>query len=142
VSAARGKSEREVTREVLQALAYFPIEIDRQNTGGMVGAGGGYVPFGRPGNSDYTGMFTGGHYRGCKLDLEIKREGFRPERARGASRERFLRQIERLERTNAQGGAGLWVSDAIQVFVVMPKLFRGARIVFDERGYPYTEMDG
>ncbi len=139
----RTKPESQVTREVIQALAAFRYAVDlgRQNTGGFYNPRGQYVAFSSPGNSDWSGMFTAGAWRGCKLDLEIKREGFDPRRARGKERTRFLSQLDRLKRTNEQGGVGFWVSDGEQILSALPKILAGARVVFCQDGFPYLEVD-
>lgn len=139
----QGRSEAEVSREVMQALALFAgqIDIDRQNTGGGHNASGQYVAFGRPGNADMSGMVCVGPHRGKKFDLEIKRESFNPRRLRGAKRDHFLRQLDRLRRTNDNGGIGLWVRSAENLLYALPRILAGARVVFDEQGFPYLEDD-
>jgi hypothetical protein len=140
VKSPKGKPECQVTRECLQVLELFAgvIEVERQNTGGMYNAEGQYIPFGRPGNTDYLGQVVRGPWRGARLDLEFKREFFDPRRARGKQRTRFLAQRDRMERTNRGGGIGLWVSAAEQLLAALPKILAGARVEFDADGFPWV----
>lgn len=137
----RGKPESQVTREVLDVLRAYrgAVALERQNTGGCYNARGRYVAFSAPGSSDFTGCIAVGPHRGKRIDLEIKREDFDPRKARGENRERFRRQLARLEELNRSGGIGLWVRDALDLAAALPKILAGARIEFDEFGYPYLE---
>ncbi len=139
-----GRTEAQVLEQVLQALAIYGIDADRQNTGGMLNPKGQYVPFGRPGNSDVTGMIPGawGDASGRKLDIEVKREGFDPRKVRGKARERWERQLARLRRTNENGGYAAWVTDAAHVIKVLEGIKAGYRVVIGEDEWPYLTNEG
>jgi len=78
-----------------------------------------------------------GPIAGKRLDIECKRQGWRPERARGAERTRFHSQLARLRRINAEGGFGAWIDSPEYVIHILRRIREGWRIDFDERGYPY-----
>lgn len=126
--------ESVVSEHCRQVFAMFAIDCDRQNTGGMTNASGQYVQFGTPGNADFSGMLRDGR----KLDVEVKRSDFHPRRVRGKDRLRFLRQLERLRRTNAQGGVGLWVRDGAELAAALQMIVHGARVEIDDRGFCYV----
>jgi hypothetical protein len=131
-------TETQVMQQVLEALLLFGVDCDRQNTGGFVGAGGQYVRCGQPGASDIGGMLTSGPGRGKRIEVEVKRPGFNPQKLRGGKRERerWERQIARLRQTNAQGGYGFWVTDPAQVAHAMTRINEGWRVVIDGNGWP------
>lgn len=120
-----GRTEAQVLAQVLEAARNLGLDLDRQNTGAAVNPKGRLVVFGRPGNSDLSGMLPDGR----KLDVEVKREGWRPERVRGEAARRWDRQLARLQKTNAQGGVGFWTDDAGEFVDVMLRVLRGARVV-------------
>jgi hypothetical protein len=128
-----GRTEAQVLAAVLDALHIFVVDADRQNTGAAVNPSGRLVMFGRPGNADVSGMIPAGWgaASGKKLDIEVKRERFRPERLRGAKREHFERQLARLRQTNENGGYGFWCTDAAQVIHALERIRVGWRIAFD-----------
>lgn len=111
--------------QVIAAARILGLDLDRQNTGGLTDSRGQYVPFGRPGNSDLTGMLPDGR----KLDVEVKREGWIPAKASGKDAARWARQLDRLQRTNAQGGVGFWTDDSAHFLLVMRLVLDGARVV-------------
>jgi hypothetical protein len=135
------RTEAEVTRECMQVLDLFrgAIVLERQNTGGAYNASGQYVAFNRPGAADFSGFFAAGAgtRAGSRFELELKREGFDPRRARGKSRDRFRLQFERLRRLNEAGGVGLWCRSAEDLLDALPKILAGARVEFDADGFPY-----
>jgi hypothetical protein len=111
-------------RQCLDLLAVYGVACDRRNTGvaeypnadGTVRK----VRFGTPGDSDITGVLSDGR----RLDLEIKRVGKRPTAA----------QLDRLRRTNAAGGVGLWVDSSAVLVRLLPRLLAGARIEIEPNG--------
>lgn len=126
-----GRTEAQVLAQVLDALRTFGIDCDRQNTGVGVNPRGQSIRFGRPGNSDISGILPDGR----KLDIEVKREGFDPSKLRGEKLEHFERQLARLRRTNEQGGVGFWVDDAKELAeVILPELLAGGRVEESEEG--------
>ena len=120
-----GRTERQVLAQVLEAAAMLGLDLDRQNTGGATNAKGRLVMFGKPGNSDLTGMLPDGR----KLDVEVKREGFDPAKARGETAKRWDKQLARLQRTNAQGGVGFWTDDSAHFLTVMREVLAGASVI-------------
>ena len=131
-------TESQIMAQIVQALPMFAVEIDRQNTGGMRTQSGQYVRFGRPGNADLGGMFTRGPARGKRLEIEVKRRGFNPERVHGVkARKHWAEQLERMRRTNAQGGFAFWVTDSVQAVTVVRRINQGWRVEIDEAGWPY-----
>jgi hypothetical protein len=134
------RTEAEVTRECLRVLDYFrgAIVLERQNTGGFTNTSGQYVAFNRPGAADFSGFFRAGPRAGYRFELELKREGFDPRKVRGRQRDRFRLQLARLMRLNEAGGVGLWVSDAAQILEALPKILAGARVEFDDDGFPWV----
>lgn len=136
------RTEGEVLAAILDAVDVLGIELDRQNTGGayLPGKGGKeqLVRYGKRGNSDLTGMIVHGPNKGKKLDVEVKAEGFDPARTSGEARERFDRQLARLQRTNDQGGIAFWCDDAVTFVTIMRHVLDGARVV--EPGYGRPEV--
>jgi hypothetical protein len=137
------RTEAEVAAQVVEAAAMLGVELRRRNVGGMTNASGQYVPFAESGDADYYAVLPDGRH----LDLEIKREGFDPSRARGRERERFDRQLARLQRTNALGGIGFWTDDAAEALEILRHVLAGARVVEPGYGrptveYPETRSDG
>lgn len=120
-----GRTEAQVLAGVLDAARVLGVDLQRQNTGGAVNPKGRLVMFGRRGNSDLTGMLPDGR----RLDVEVKREGWDPAKARGATADRWALQLARLQRTNAQGGVGFWVDDAAEFLELMRLVLDGARVV-------------
>lgn len=120
--------EREVLRQVLEVLAIHGIDADRQNTG-AANFGGRCVRFGKKGNADISGMLPDGR----KLDIEVKRPGKRP----------TPEQFDRLHRTNAGGGVGLWLDDAECFARLLPAILAGAWVEIDDQGTPWvTDGEG
>jgi hypothetical protein len=124
-----GLTEKQVTGQVLQAAAMLGIELKRRNVGGVTDARGHYVAFAESGDADFYAVLPDGRH----LDLELKREGFNPAKARGEERERFEKQLARLQRTNAQGGIAFWCDDSLDFIMIMRHVLAGARV--DEPGY-------
>jgi hypothetical protein len=123
--------EREVQAGCLEALAMFGIDAGRQNTGvGTYSNADGstrLVRYGRPGDPDISGTLPDGR----RLDLECKRVGKRP----------TAKQLDRLMRTNAGGGVGLWVDDPAELAKVLPKLLAGGRIEVEPDGRQWIVTD-
>ena len=128
-----GMPESRVLVGVMQACAFYDVEIARQNTGAMRNAQGRLVRFGIKGNSDLTGM-TGrswGERAGLKIDIEVKKEGWKPPRPPkpgklpGKLRLRWEAQLARLRATNANGGIGFWTDDPAHAFEVLRLLKSG-----------------
>lgn len=141
----RRTPESEVLQSVLSALRSMGLDVERQNTGGRKNASGRYVPFGRRGNADITGMIPAGwvtpdgrDISGKKIDVECKAPDFRPEKLRGEKRALFDRQLARLRATNTNGGYGFWVDNPITAITVVGKIRDGWRIVF-EGDYPFLD---
>jgi hypothetical protein len=128
-----GRTEAEVQAQVVEAFRMLGIELKRRNVGAMTNPQGRTVRFADPGDADLYGILADGRH----VDLEVKREGFDPRTVRGKDRERFQRQLDRLKRTNAQGGVGTWLCDSAQVFHLMSRLAEGWRVEFDADGFPW-----
>ena len=124
------RTEAQVLSQVLEAALCLGVDLDRQNTGAGVNPSGKLVRFGTPGNTDLSGMLPDGR----KLDVEVKHEGFNPSKLRGRKREHFERQLERLKKTNAQGGVGFYTDDSEQFLTVMRHVLAGASVVEDGYG--------
>jgi hypothetical protein len=127
------RTEHEVLSQVLQAASMLGLDLDRRNTGAGVNPSGKMVRFGKPGDSDLSGQIDRGPNAGRRIDVEIKREGFNPAKARGEERERFEKQLARLQRTNTQGGIAFWCDDSLDFIMIMRHVLAGARV--DEPGY-------
>jgi hypothetical protein len=123
------RSEAEVMAQILEAADMLGIDLQRQNTGGFTNPKGQYVQCGQPGNSDLIGVLPDGR----AIMIECKRENFDPSKARGEERERFEKQLARLQRTNAQGGIAFWCDDSLDFIMIMRHVLAGARV--DEPGY-------
>jgi hypothetical protein len=137
-----GRTEKEVTQQVLDAAALLGIELKRRNVGAMVNPHGRTVRFGETGDSDWYAQIEFGPLRGRLHEVEIKREGFDPRKVRGAERERFLKQLEKLRRTNEAGGVGFWVRYAEDYLVAMRRILAGGvRVEFDADGFPWLTDD-
>jgi hypothetical protein len=137
-----GRTEKEVTQQVLDAAALLGIELKRRNIGAMVNPHGRTVRFGEIGDSDWYAQIEFGPLRGRLHEVEIKREGFDPRKVRGAERERFLKQLEKLRRTNEAGGVGFWVRYAEDYLVAMRRILAGGvRVEFDADGFPWLTDD-
>lgn len=128
-----GMPESRVMMGVVQAARFFDVELDRQNTGAMKNESGRLVRFGVKGNSDLTGMTgpTWGRLAGLKVDVECKKEHWKPPRPPkpgrlpGKLRLRWEAQLDRLRRTNANGGFGFWTDDPEHAFEVFRLLKEG-----------------
>jgi hypothetical protein len=127
------RTEAEVLTQVLQAASMLGLDLDRRNTGAGVNQAGKMVRFGKPGDSDLNGQIDRGPNAGRRIDVEIKREGFNPAKARGEERERFEKQLARLRRTNEQGGIAFWCDDSLDFIMIMQHVLAGARV--HEPGY-------
>jgi hypothetical protein len=127
------RTEAEVLTQVLQSASMLGLDLDRRNTGAGVNQAGKMVRFGKPGDSDLNGQIDRGPNAGRRIDVEIKREGFNPAKARGEERERFEKQLARLQRTNTQGGIAFWCDDSLDFIMIMRHVLAGARV--DEPGY-------
>lgn len=113
-----GATEAQVSLQVVEAAAACGIVLERQNTGLAFNPSGKVVRFGRPGDADWRAVVPRGPNRGRELEVEVKREGFRPPR-RGNARAHFERQLARMAETNRSGGLAFWVSsgpDALRAF--------------------------
>lgn len=124
-----GRTEAQVLQQVLDAARALGLDLARRNTGAGVNPSGKLVRFGRPGDSDLSGILPDGR----RLDVEVKHEGFDPARLRGEKRDHFERQLARLRKTNEQGGIGFWCDDAAEFLEIMRHVAAGARV--DEPGY-------
>jgi hypothetical protein len=135
----RGQPESQVMRECLDILWAYrgAVTLERRNVGGSYNGSGQYVAFSSPDASDFTGHVLVGPHRGKRIDLELKRGDFDPRKARGEPRERFRRQLARLDALNRAGGIGLWVRDAADLAFALDQILAGARIELDEQGFPY-----
>ena len=129
-------SEREVQRAVVAAFVLYGVEAERRNVGACKNPNGQLVTFGRPGDSDLTGIFPAhfGPAAGKRFDLEVKKEGFDPSRCYGAARRRFDAQLARLRRINECGGYGWWTSDPADVVQFLGRIREGwiVRIADDD----------
>lgn len=132
-------TETEIMGQILTALPWYGVELDRQNVGGAYSATGQYVRFNRPGDTDLAGMITCGIARGKRLEIEVKRQGFNPERVHGIkARKHWAEQLARMRRTNAQGGYAFWVTDSLQAIHVLKRIQQGWRVEIDSKGWPYV----
>lgn len=97
--------------EILAATLAFLYSVrgffERRNTG-AARHGDRYVQFGEEGTPDITGIL----WPGIPFAVETKREGWRPSNAK--ERQRFLKQLDWLERWCLAGGVGV-VSTGVQV---------------------------
>jgi hypothetical protein len=132
-----GRTEKEVTQQVLDAAAMLGVELKRRNVGAVVNPLGQTVRFGEKGDADWYAVLPDGRH----LDVEIKRECFDPTKLRGAKKAHFERQLARLRRTNELGGVGFWISDAVDFLAALRKVLDGARVEIDERGFPWVNDD-
>lgn len=137
---APAATETQVLQQVLDALLLFGLDVDRQNTGGFYNDKGQFIRCGEPGNSDLTGMLTSGPGKGKKVDVEIKKPGFNPQKLRGGQREqaRWDAQLARLRRTNAQGGYGFWVTSPEEAIATIERINQGWRVQIDDDGWPFV----
>lgn len=124
-----GRTEAQVLAQVLEAAAMLGLDLDRNNTGAGLNPKGQMVRFGRPGDADLSGTLPDGR----TIQVEIKREGFDPNRLRGAKRAHFERQLERLRKTNALGGVGFWCDDSEFFLMVVRVVLDGGSV--EEPGY-------
>jgi hypothetical protein len=128
-----GRTEAQVLAQILEAASMLGLDLSRQNTGAGINPSGKMVRFGKPGDSDLSGQIDRGPNAGRRIDVEIKREGFDPAKARGEERARFEKQLARLRRTNEQGGIGFFCDNS-EVFIrVMQIVLRGGWV--EERGF-------
>lgn len=125
----RLRSEAEVAIGVDDAIQALGLDMARQNTGAGVNPSGRTIKFGKPGNSDRTGMLPDGR----KIDVEVKHEGFNPSKLTREKKAHFDRQLERLKKTNDQGGVGFWTDDAAQCLEWLRIFIAGGWI--EEPGY-------
>jgi hypothetical protein len=137
-----GRSEAQITEQVVAAASAYGVKLDRRNVGGFTNPRGQYVACGRPGEPDWTGTLPAGPHRGKRIEVEIKREGFDPRKLRGAKRAHFERQLSRLRETNESGGFAFWISDSLDFARVLRKILEtpDVRIVF-EGDYPVMEWE-
>lgn len=132
-------TETQTMAQIMEALPWWGVEIDRQNVAGFYNASGQYVRCGRPGDADLGGMITRGVARGKRLEIEVKRRGFDPQKVRGAKAiKHWQEQLARMRRTNAQGGFAFWVTDSAEAVHVMQRINEGCRVEIDSRGWPYV----
>jgi hypothetical protein len=135
-----GRTEAQVLSAVYDALRIHGVEPIRHNVGKAVNPSGRLVMFVRPGEADIVTMLPAGwgDASGKALHIEVKREGFNPRRlGRGAAREHFEQQLQRLNEINRNGGYAAWVTSADQVVHILRRVREGWRIELDEQGYPF-----
>lgn len=133
-----GATEAQVSAQVVEAARSFGIELERRNTGFGRDSSGRGIRFGTPGDSDWRATVPSGPNRGRELEVEVKREGFRPPRPGTKARAHFDRQLARMATTNAKCGLAFWVSgglDALRVFRTIMTV-PGLSVVF-EGDYPF-----
>lgn len=134
-----GMTEAQVLAGTLEALALYGLRPERRNVGGFVNAKGQYVPCNAKGTPDID-VILPRHFApqlaGKLLRIETKREGWRPERARGAERARFESQLAYLKRINNDGGFGIWIDSPECVVHVLERIKLGWRVVLLD-GYPF-----
>jgi hypothetical protein len=125
-----GRTEAQTLAAVLDVLRIYGIEPRRTNTGGAVNPRGQLVLFGRKGDADIQTQIPAGwgDASGKTLHIEVKHSRFNPRRLRGKAREHFDRQLDRLRRTNANGGFGFWVRDAAEVIGALERIRSGWRV--------------
>jgi hypothetical protein len=132
------RTEAEVMDQVLEAAQMLGLDLTRQNTGAAeyANADGSsrQVRYGQRGNADLVGTLPGGR----TLKIEVKAEGFDPNKLSGEKKAHFDRQLERLQETNRLGGVGLWVDDSLEFIDIIKHILAGARIV--EPGYGRLEI--
>jgi hypothetical protein len=135
--------EREVLRACLAALQALGIPCQRRNTGGMVNTRGQYVRFNDSGDSDTVGVLpaTWEPMAGRMLCVEVKREGFRPDRLRGRALDHFRQQADKLRVVNRAGGVAFWVSSVDDLVRALEKIRAGWRVEIDSDGWPYLVND-
>ncbi len=132
-------TEAQVLAGTLEALAVFGLSPERRNVGGFYNSRGQYVACNSPGTPDVDVVLTrefAVHAAGKLFRIETKRGGWRPEKARGAERVRFQKQLERLKEVNAAGGYGVWVNDPEVIVHILGRIKEGWRIQFYGQ-YPY-----
>ncbi|CEF48273.1 unnamed protein product [uncultured bacterium] len=134
-----GRTEHQVLAQVLEALRAWGIDPVRRNTGAATNPSGRLVMFGRKGDSDIQTIIPAGwttpdgrDISGKVLQIEVKREGFVPAKARGKERERFRLQVAKLKQTCADGGYGFWANDAIQAVRAIQLIRLGWRVEWDD----------
>jgi hypothetical protein len=136
------RTEAEVARQVVATAGLLGIDLKRRNVAMFFNPQGRPVRCGSKGDPDWYGQIRSGPLRGMLHEVEIKREGFDPRKARGKERERFLMQLTKLRRTNEGGGIGLWVSDAGVYLAAMRRILAGGvRVEFDADGFPWLTDD-
>jgi hypothetical protein len=120
-----GLTETQILAQCLDLLACYGVDADRQNTGGVIVEDKKrdrlrYIRFGKPGNTDITGMLPDGR----KLDIEVKRPGKKP----------TPEQYARIRKTNAMNGVGFWIDDVSVLQKVLPIVLAGGRVEESENG--------
>jgi len=133
-----GRTEKQVTQEVLEALRMFGLEPVRQNVGGGVNPSGRYVAFGEPGQADWKAELPDGR----TLFIELKREGFDPAKLRGEKQAHFARQLEKLRHENERGNVAFWTDNAVLITKVLPIILAGGRVTEDVDGRLVVEPRG
>jgi hypothetical protein len=128
------RTEAEVSRQVVEAAQMLGIELKRRNIGAFANPKGRMVRCADVGDGDFYAVLPDGRH----LDLEIKLEGFDPNKLTGEKKAHFDRQLERLQETNRLGGVGVWVDDSLEFIDIMKHVLAGARIV--EPGYGRLEI--
>src|SRR4051812_26529407 len=96
----------------------------------MTNQSGQYVSFGQEGDSDFRVKLPDKR----TLFLEIKREGYDPSKLRGKVRERFAKQLAKLQEANARGDAGVWIDNGPALVEVIKVLLDGGRVEEAENG--------
>lgn len=133
-----GRTEKQVTAEVLDLAACFGLELERRNVG-LAFAGSRAVQFGKPGDPDWelTRMPEGWANRGRRVSIELKREGFKPPTHPGEKKRHFDEQIRAMKAINAAGGLATWLdsASAFRTFLVRLETQADLRIELED-GWP------
>lgn len=124
-----GRTEAQVLAQILEAARMLGLDLQRENTGAGVNPQGQMVRFGKPGRPDTAGTLPDGR----TIKVEVKREGFDPNRLRGAERAHFERQLAEMQRVNRLGGVAFWCDDSIEFINIMRVVLDGGRV--EEPGY-------
>jgi hypothetical protein len=123
------RTEAEVSRQVVEAAQMLGIELKRRNVGAFANPKGRMVRCADVGDGDFYAVLPDGRH----MDLEIKAEGFDPNKLTGEKKAHFDRQFVRLKETNRLGGVGFFCDDAEVFLRVMQIVLRGGRV--KENGY-------
>jgi hypothetical protein len=134
-AAVPARSEAVVQRQAMAILKAYGVDVQRRNTRTFTvpGKGGRPRPMfcGTPGDSDLTGTLPGS---GRRIDIECKREGWRPPGPHTKAYPHWARQLAQLQKVNDMGGVALWISQPEVLHDVLRHLQMGARIRFSTDG--------